>query len=628
MSGIFAVLHTDGSLVNADHLRQATEAMAFRGPDAQACWHAGSTGLGHTLLRTVDDTISDHQPTEVPGTASRGVRITAHARIDGQDNLRRRLRDAGQEPGRDTTDAQLILHAYLAWGEACLDHLLGDFTFAIWDEHRQVLFCARDHFGIRPLFYAHAGKRLVVSNTMQAVRLHPDVPDDLDKLYIADFLMFNGTPEPLTTPFAHIRRLAPGHALRWSASAGVQVRRYWSLPDYGEERFRPGGDYVEAFWDALQTSVSDRLRTRRIGVQLSGGMDSTALAATARHVLQRDTLPYELLGLCVGSTGLTEDEEPAYAQATADYLGMPLHMIINDDYRLMQPAPMGTRSQPEPGGLARHAEMTARDTKATALARVWLTGWDGDALLSESIRPRLMTLTRQRRYAQLLQALYGLMRDNGTLGARTWWMATRRGLKALAANKSQQQAMPDYPDWLDTDLECHLNLRERWDAVLAAARMPPVQHPTRPFAYTLLTHMCEDARLFDRQDAGFIGQPVEHRHPLMDLRLVEFSLTLPLQPWVMKKHVLRQAMRGLLPERVRRRPKTPVTNDPSVALMYRDVSYLPTWHYDESLLIQFVKKGILNQKALAARRASWSSNPPAMVSDLTLIDLQHWLRSL
>ena len=108
-------------------------------------------------------------------------------------------------------------------------HLLGDFMFAIWDNSRRQLFCARDHLGIKPLFYAHRGNAVVVSNALDCVRLHPAISHELHEPAIADFLLFGVNQDNGTTSFRDIRRLPPAHRIRWSPD-GCRCQRYWTLP--------------------------------------------------------------------------------------------------------------------------------------------------------------------------------------------------------------------------------------------------------------------------------------------------------------------------------------------------------------------------------------------------------------
>lgn len=152
MSGIVGILNRDGAPVDRDLLAKMTGFMAFRGPDAQETWIDGNAGFGHTLLRTTWESEREKQPCTLEGQ----VWITADARIDRREELIQELQAAGRHPCKGATDPELILHAYHAWNEQCLEHLLGDFSFAIWDGRARRLFCARDHFGIKP-FYGNSG---------------------------------------------------------------------------------------------------------------------------------------------------------------------------------------------------------------------------------------------------------------------------------------------------------------------------------------------------------------------------------------------------------------------------------------------------------------------------------------
>jgi len=169
-------------------------------------------GFGHTLLSTTDDAALDRQPYSLDDS----LWITADARIDGRQDLVAALRDAGEVVAGEATDAELVLHAYRAWGERCVDRLLGDFAFGIWDQRQRRLFCARDHFGVKPFFYAEPRGAFIFSNTLECVRRHPGVTSALDDLSIADFLLFEYNQRLDATAFAEIRRLPPGHALTWT----------------------------------------------------------------------------------------------------------------------------------------------------------------------------------------------------------------------------------------------------------------------------------------------------------------------------------------------------------------------------------------------------------------------------
>src|SRR5208337_1764648 len=175
----------------------------FRGPDAQECWTDSHVGLGHAMLRTSVEMAHEQQPRTLDGH----VWITADARIDAREELIQKLRADGCLGLARANDAELILIAYRVWGTSCVDHLLGDFSFAIWDGIRKRLFCARDHFGVRPFYYARIDRCLIVSNNLETIREHPCVSYKLNDLAIVNFLLFRYHPRIDQTSFADIQSL-------------------------------------------------------------------------------------------------------------------------------------------------------------------------------------------------------------------------------------------------------------------------------------------------------------------------------------------------------------------------------------------------------------------------------------
>ncbi len=164
------ILNLDGAPVDRVLLEGMTLSLAFRGPDAQEVWCQGPVGLGHALLQIASGTPLEKQPAQIDGR----LWIVADARIDARAELIGKLKEKCQTSRAltlSTPDAELILHAYDAWGDACVEHLIGDFSFAIWDARERRLFCARDQFGVKPFFYAHVGSCLIFSNTLDCVRI-------------------------------------------------------------------------------------------------------------------------------------------------------------------------------------------------------------------------------------------------------------------------------------------------------------------------------------------------------------------------------------------------------------------------------------------------------------------------
>ncbi|MGC9350573.1 MAG: hypothetical protein ACP5D3_01135, partial [Sulfurovum sp.] len=186
MSGFITIYNTDGKPVDKQLIHSLTDTLKFRGPDQQKVWIDGNIGMGHALFKTTFEAEYENQP----ATIDNKVWITCSARIDDRENLVNKMGLKRSLELSKTPDSELILHAYKKWGEACLDHLLGDFAFVIWDKTQQKLFCARDRFGTKQLYYSKKNNTLIISNTFHCIKQHPSVSNQLNDKAIAGFLFF------------------------------------------------------------------------------------------------------------------------------------------------------------------------------------------------------------------------------------------------------------------------------------------------------------------------------------------------------------------------------------------------------------------------------------------------------
>jgi asparagine synthase (glutamine-hydrolysing) len=206
MSGICGFFNLDGKPVTEAELRAMTALLKRRGPEHTGMWRDGRVCLGHTLLATTPELLIERQPFIHPDS---GCVITADVRLDNRVELLKLLdRQTGAE---SEGDAELILRAYLAWGEQCLDRLLGDFAFAIWDPRERQLFCARDHFGMRPFYYHYGSRqRFLFASDARAILVTPEVPYRINNGRVADFLVSELEWIDYTSTFyEHIFRLPP-----------------------------------------------------------------------------------------------------------------------------------------------------------------------------------------------------------------------------------------------------------------------------------------------------------------------------------------------------------------------------------------------------------------------------------
>jgi len=531
-----------GAPIDRPLLQAFTQFLSFRGPDVQNTWSYGPVGFGHTLLRTTRESLHERQPASLNDQ----LWITSDARIDCRAELEEKIGNAGRKFGRPITDSDLLLQAYAVWGEECVLHLRGDFAFAIWDAHRETLFCARDHFGVKPFYYAEIADLFVFSNTLNCLHLHPSISQELNDAAIGDFLLFGLNCDVATTTFRDIRRLPAAHCLTISKE-GVRIRRYWAPPIDGCTRYRHSDEYVEHFQTLIRAAVADRLTDDTMGILLSGGLDSGTVAATAQDISANSPTPSLLHAYTVTNEPLPSDREGTHARQVADFLHIPIRYLAMDRLQPFEGWNDPSQGWPEPVddpffiGLFDEFRMIATD------CRVVLSGEGSDNLTYFQMWPYTQQMMRNHDFSGLLREVprYLSMR-------RSPWPGIRRRFKGLFGRDSK---VPAFPQWLSADFVRRLDLERRWKEWIDLPALRP--HPILPKAHASLS-IPQWAHMLELGDPGVTHSAVEVRFPFLDLRVVNYLLSLPPFPWFFEKRLLREAMVGRLPESVRMRPKTPL----------------------------------------------------------------------
>jgi asparagine synthase (glutamine-hydrolysing) len=549
------MLRRDGAPVDRALLQSLTHFLAYVGPDAQQTWAEGSIGFGHTLLRTTWESAAECQPANL----EQRFWITADVRLDCRAELEGKLKSAGQRIRTAAPDSELVLGAYAVWGEACVQELRGDFAFAIWDARKRSLFCARDHFGIKPFYYADLGDIFVFGNTLDCVRLHPVVSNELNDQAVGDFLLFGLNYDQATTTFRDVRRLPAAHVLSVSAK-GLRAERYWFPPVDGRIRYRRPDQYIENFRTLIQAAVADRLRTSRVGILLSGGLDSSSIAATIRELSVKSGETTDLRAYTVTYESLLPDREGHYAREIAEFLRIPIRFLPLDGLQLFERWGDPEFSCPEPvddplcAGLFDLHRLTATE------CRVVLEGEGSDNLMYFKMWPYVRYLQRNGEWGRSFVETVRYLRRRPSI-----WPGVRRRLGGVFRGTPA----PGFPQWVAKDFVKRMNLEDRWKE-LGVVRATPA-HPAAPKAHAslLLPHW---SRIFEMEYGGVTRCPIEIRHPFLDLRIVNYILALPPFPWSFQKTLLREAMAGHLPDTIRLRPKTPLAGDPLVKKLERPVN--------------------------------------------------------
>ena len=604
MSGIVGLFSRDGAFANSALLQDLTASLAFRGPDGQAIWVEGQAGLGHTRFLAASRSKDDRQPCML----DERLWITADIRLDYREELIGRLRERGRHRLDDPSDAELVLYAYDTWGDDCLQYLLGDFAFVLWDKPRRRLFGAVDHFRIKSLYYSQAPNGFVVSNTLECVRRHPAVSDRLNETALGDFLLFECYQDQSVTIYADVQRLPPAHYMTWEKGQ-VRVARYWSLP---VENPDPASacDRLDQFDELLTQAVKDRLHGTGIGIFMSGGLDSPMLAAKAQSLLAASGSAEPLQAFTVVFDHLIPDQERYYSGLVTKALGIRQHIETGDEFELFAGVAGRDWRSPEPINFPRWEWYVRHLHRVAAISPVVFTGTDGEAPLSTSL---------PYHWARLLQSgrLGRFLRDSA------WYMATQRRLPGVGVRSSLRRLFkaephkpvpPPLPAWLNPEFSKRVGLSDRWAAM--SVSNSPVTPRGRAFRSLAAPHF---GTIFDLFDAGWTGCPVELRHPLMDVRLLSFLLRLPAIPWCINKELFRRWLRPRLPPEVCRRPKTYLLEEPVRVKLQKQAVPL-----EKSVAFQTESCYYVNPRAIGSLR--WDLHHSGYNVWLRPFSLDYWLK--
>jgi asparagine synthase (glutamine-hydrolysing) len=619
LSGIAALVRLDGGPASPEELASVMGALSHRGPDGSGCWVKDTVALGFAKLATTPEAASEilplrHEPS--------GCVITADARLDNRQELAAAL---GLD-ARGRGDGELILHAYLRWGEEAPLYLVGDFAFIIWDSARHRLLAGRDTMGMRQLHYAHRpGRLLALATDDQALLTHPGVPIRLNEVRIAEFLEDIEGADLTSTFYLGVQRLPPGYLLVLR-DGELQLRRFHTL--IRPEPLQLGSDeaYAEAFLDVFEQAVEARLRrsTGRVGAMLSGGLDSSSIVAVASRSEAMERLPV--------------------FSAVSDAAACPETSMIRTVQASLDVASFEVRSQDATVGAAfvlraltsrnpfdGHMVLSANIARAAAKAdcNILLDGGLGDIVLDHR-NPAARLLRRGR----IVQAWHHARDEHhfwehGPGSARLllaharaaflpdWSRALRRRFKLLAGRL--------YPrtDLMRPTFARRADVAGRRDLLARMTPSPREPYGTDRLAAILHPNAVVGRERYDRV-ASLFG--LEARDPFSDLRLVRFALSLPHEQLVRggwTKFVLRNAMSGRLPEQVRwRRGKEHLGGQYiAAALTAERGNWAETIDRQGPLLDQWVRPESLDQAKVLASvlgdfrlqrigfLASWLSQP-------------------
>lgn len=312
------------------------DTLAHRGSDAQGYWLSPHAALAHRRLGVID--LQTGAQPMVYQAGERTYVITYNGAIYNFRELRRELESYGHV-FHTSSDTEVILHAYVEWGEECVRRLNGIFAFGLWDEQKQQLLLARDHLGVKPLFYASRGSALLFGSELKALLAHPLVKAEVDADGLAEILTFARTPG--SGVYRNVHELRPGHRAVWNEK-GICIDRYWSLRSV--EHFDDLQTTTEHIRMLLEDAVKHQLIADvPVATLLSGGLDSSVLTAlairefnSAGKALHTYSLDFANSTQDFQSDALHVELDEPWAKVASEYLGTRHHTIVVDSPALME----------------------------------------------------------------------------------------------------------------------------------------------------------------------------------------------------------------------------------------------------------------------------------------------------
>ena len=529
MSGFVALLWTDGQEASAELINRLAEDMAYRGASRRAYLAQGAFAAGISIAAPASAVLDQFEGCTIAGT------IKLHDRTD----LVRRLAAAGMGVEADMTDGALVLRAHAAWGTACLERLLGDFAFALWDAKARRLLAATDRFSIRPIYYARTAQGLLVGNSIGTLLTSGWIAKTLDEKAIADYLVLGLNSDPAGTIYTQIKSLSPAHCLIADAS-GIRTRQYWSPPAQDGYRFhRSEDDYADELLAVLKEAVADRLPAKgSIHLTLSGGMDSGSIAGAIFSLLGPEETKARLKAHTIVYGSMMQEEEGRYANLLGAHLGISPQTLTAEDFLFRHEDARESWQPPQPGTMYFLTPEYEIAKRSLADSGPVFTGFGGDPLFLLHSPTVFGLLAREGLSAPVTMARHIL--HHGKFPPL--------GLRRALGRRLRRTPDPELPPWIDADFARRTDMIARVSAFREnARRKSPLVTMSGPFWKTI----------FAQADPGQLGLAIESVYPFFDSRLMDFMLRVP-APLLWRKSLLRRAMRNLLPSEILRRPKTPL----------------------------------------------------------------------
>ena len=532
-----------------------SDVIHHRGPDGEGVFVDGKIGLGHRRLSIVD-VAHGAQPMF---NEDRTCAIVYNGEVYNHADFRDELIADGYE-FQNRSDTETILHLYEKYSRDCVEFLRGMFAFAIWDKAKQELFLARDRFGVKPLYYVHDQEgNLFFASEIKALLEVGAVKAEINFNALPDQLANHGTSGDETL-YRGVKRLLPGHTMTWK-DGRIDIREFWDLSFEPKHEVRSDAEYVDEWRELFRESVELRLMADvPLGMFLSGGIDSSAIAAMMSTMV---TEPIKTF-----SVGFREREanELEYARLVAEKFGTDHHEIVISPNQFFDAIPDLVWHEDEPIGFIASIPLYFVSKLASEHVKVVLTGEGSDETLAGYGRYQkaLTLLNYGEKYESLAPTF---LREAVRGGVATLPNVLNRKLNRtfLSRESDVENLFFDnfgvFPKSMQSGLFSRLTKQkiadlnpytrqngwlEKCDASDVLDKL--LYADTKTYLHELLM----------KQDQMSMAASIESRVPFLDHKLVEFSAKMPREMKLRggtTKWILREAMKGILPQEILDRPK-------------------------------------------------------------------------
>ncbi|WP_065410617.1 asparagine synthase (glutamine-hydrolyzing) [Pseudobacillus wudalianchiensis] len=506
--------------------------LARRGPDASNVWSSRHVSFGHTRLIVVDPA-GGTQPM-AKEVNKQTYTIVYNGELYNTEDLRKELVKAGHV-FRSHSDTEVLLTAYIEWGEKCVDYLNGIFAFAVWDERKEQLFIARDRLGVKPLFYKEGNRSILFASELKAILSHPKVKREVGREGLQEVFGLGPSHTPGHGVFRGINELRPAHALTYSRS-GLKIWRYWNVKS--KKHNHSLEETVEQVRFLMKDAV-ERQVTADVPVCtfLSGGVDSSAISQFASDFFKEKghgplhtySIDYVHNNQYFQASTFQPDEDRPWIEKMQQHLGTVHHAAIIQNDELADYLKEAVKVRDLPG---------MADVDSSLL---WFC---------EQIKPHFTV------------ALSGECADE-IFGGYPWFyreeLLKDESFPWMKSQEERQQLL--LPHWQQR-LDLAAYVRDRYEGTVRETPQldgeSPLEARRREMFY--LNMIWFMTTLLERKDRMSMGASLEVRVPFADHRIVEYAWNIP---WDMKmlhgreKGILRQALEGVLPHDVLYRKKSP-----------------------------------------------------------------------